>query len=245
MLCEDRVALVTGASGGICRSVALTLAREGASVIVNYRSNEKEAQAVLDCIQKEGGKAIAVQADIQTEKGCQDLVDAGEKEYGRIDICIISPGGGFTPAPFDKLDAEEAILDVTKEVAPAFRLMRLVLPGMYKHKWGRIIGMGQHPTKTYQPAFAHNAAKDARSALLKLAAEGETWSKGITVNNISPSPVEVCKTIKEAIEQCTHGKAWTDRKTTTGQDIAEAIAFLCSEAGRFITGCVLPFDHRD
>jgi len=245
MLCEDRVALVTGSSGGICRSVALTLAREGASAIVNYRSSQDDAQAVVDHIIERNGKAIAVQADVQTEEGCRQLVDAAEKEYGRIDICVISPGGGFNPQPFDKLNVEEAIADVTKEVAPVFWLLRFVLPGMYERKWGRIIGMGQHPTKTYQPAYAHNAAKDSRTALLKLAAEGETWSNGVTVNNISPSPVEVCKTLSEAIEQCNHGEAWTSRRTTSAQDVAEAAAFLCSEAGRFITGCVLPFDHCD
>ena len=245
MLCANRVALVTGGSGGIGRSIALTLAREGASVVVNYCRNEKNAQEIVNHIKGNDGKAIAIQADVQTKEGCRSLIDGAKKEYGQIDICVISPGGGFNPQPFDKLDVEEAIADVRKEVGPVFRLLRALLPGMYKRKWGRIIGMGQHPAKTYQPAYAHNAAKDARTRLLELAADSETWSKGVTVNILAPSPVKVCQTLSEAVEQCDHGAAWISRKTTTGQDVAESAAFLCSERARFITGCVLPFNYYD
>jgi 3-oxoacyl-[acyl-carrier protein] reductase len=244
MLCEDRIALVTGSSGGIGRSIALTLAREGAFVIVNYRKSRNDAQAVEDHINKNGGRAIAIQADIQTEEGCRFLVDESERVFDRIDICIISPGGGFNPQPLDKLDVAEAIIEVTKEITPAFWLLRLVLPGMYSRNWGRILGMSQHPTKYHQPAYAHNAAKAARTGLLLLAAEGESWKNGVTINSIAPGPVAVCKTLSDAIEQCNHGSAWTTRTTTSGQDIAEAVAFLCSESGRFVTGGVLPFSFR-
>lgn len=244
MQCEGRVALVTGSSSGIGRSIALTLAREGATVVVNCRRSVKDADAVVEAIRKRGGKAVAVQADVQTEAGCRELVSATEKACGRIDILVVSPGAGFNPQPFDKLDAAEAIADVSHEVTPAFRLLRLVLPGMYARKWGRIIGMGQHPTKTHRPAYAHNAAKAARVGLFLLAAEGETWANNVTVNVIAPGPVEASKSLQDAIRQCDHGEQWTSRNTTTGQDIAEAVAYLSSEAGRFITGCVLPYGFR-
>ncbi len=241
MQCEDRAALVTGGSSGISRSTALTLAREGASVVVNYRRSKKDADSVVSAIKENGGRAIPVKADIQTEDGSRDLVDAAIKAYKRIDILVISPGGGFNPQPFHRLDAAEAIEGVVHEVTPAFRLMRLVLPKMYRRKWGRVIGMGQHPTKAYQPAYAHNVAKVSRNQLMLLAAEGETWHNGVTVNVIAPGPVDAAKSIEEAVELCNHGKAWSNRTNTSAQDIAETIAFLSSEAGRFITGCVLPF----
>jgi 3-oxoacyl-[acyl-carrier protein] reductase len=244
MICKDRVALVTGGSAGIGRSIALTLAREGASVIVNYRQNRDNAQAVADHIRLNGGQAVAIQADVQTEEGCRFLVEESERAFGRIDICIISPGGGFNPQPLDRLDAADAILEVTKEVTPAFWLLRLVLPGMYERRWGRILGMSQHPTQYHQPAVAHNAAKSARAGLLLLAAEGDTWKNGVTVNALAPGPVSTCQTLSDAVEQCGHGQAWAARTTTSGQDIAEAAAYLCSEAGRFITGGVLPFSFR-
>jgi 3-oxoacyl-[acyl-carrier protein] reductase len=242
MQCEGRVALVTGSSSGISRSTALTLAREGASVVVNYSKSRKDAEEVVAGIEANGGSAISVQADIQSESGCRELVNSTISAFHKIDILVVSPGAGFTPSPFHELDAAEATLDVAKEVAPAFHLMRLALPDMYQRKWGRVVGMGQHLTKAYQPAYAHNAAKNSRTNLFLLAAEGETWANGVTVNVIAPGPVETgVDSIDTAIEFCEHGAGWVDRPNTSAQDIAEAIAFLSSESGRFITGCVLPF----
>lgn len=208
---------------------------------MNCRKSRKDADAVVTAIENSGGRAMAVQADVQTEDGCRALVDATMKAYKRIDILVISPGAGFNPQPFHELDPSEAIADVAQEVTPAFQLMRLVLPAMYKRKWGRIIGMGQHPTKAFQPAYAHNVAKVSRNDLLLLAAEGETWANGVTVNVIAPGPVETAKSLAEAVQLCSHGTKWTGRTNTSAQDIAEAIVFLSSEAGRFITGCALPF----
>ena len=240
-LCEGRVALVTGSSRGIGRSTALTLAREGADVIVNYSKSKGDAESVVAAIEANGQSAASFQADVQTESGCRELVDFAVSTFNRIDILVVSPGSGFTPSPLHELDAADAVMEVTREVAPAFYLMRLVLPGMYQRKWGRVIGMGQHLTKAHQPAYAHNAAKNSRTSLFLVAAEGETWENGVTVNVIAPGPVETTDSVEAAIECCSHGEGWVERQNTSSQDIAEAIAFLSSESGRFITGCVLPF----
>ena len=239
--CEGRVALVTGSSRGIGRSTALTLAREGADVVVNYSRNKGDAEAVVAGIKASRQSAVSFQADVHTESGCRELVDFAISTFNRIDILVVSPGSGFTPSPLHKLDAADAVMEVTKEVAPAFYLMRLVLPGMYQRKWGRVIGMGQHLTKAYQPAYAHNVAKNSRTNLFLIAAEGDTWANGVTVNVIAPGPVETADSVEAAIEYCAHGEGWVGRQNTSSQDIAEAIAFLSSESGRFITGCVLPF----
>jgi NAD(P)-dependent dehydrogenase (short-subunit alcohol dehydrogenase family) len=70
------------------------------------------------------------------------------------------------------------------------------------------------------------------------------WQDGVTVNVIGPGPVPEIGGLEEAIEQCKHGPAWHDRPTTSPQDIAEGVAFLCSEAGNFVSGAVLPYMHR-
>lgn len=70
------------------------------------------------------------------------------------------------------------------------------------------------------------------------------WQNGVTVNCIGPRPVPVIETLEGAIEQCVHGSGWENRSTTSPQDIAEAVVFLCSEAGNFISGAVLPFLYR-
>jgi len=92
-----------------------------------------------------------------------------------------------------------------------------------------------------------------RSIALTLAREGakvvinyrkskdQAWRNGVTVNIIGPGPAAAIESLNEAIEQCNHGPAWHKRSNTSPQDIAESAAFLCSDAGRFITGCTLPF----
>ncbi|MBN1966322.1 MAG: SDR family oxidoreductase, partial [Anaerolineae bacterium] len=127
-------------------------------------------------------------------------------------------------------------------VAPVLHLLPLVLPVMYAQGWGRIIGLITNPHLP-SPAYAYNVAKAARAEVL-LQAQDAAWPHGVTVNAIAPGPVEPLPSLDEAIEQCAHGPAWQQRATTSPQDIAESVAFLCSEAGRFITGCTLPFHFR-
>jgi len=237
---KDKVALVTGSAGkGMGRSIALTLAREGAKVAVNYRTSKDQAQAIVNHIESHASNAIAVEADVFEADDCAHLVDATIEHFGRIDICLVNPGAGWHPEPIDKLDSSAAIEDVRHEVAPFLHLMPLVLPQMYKQKWGRIIGISLLPPYD-SPAYSYNVGKAARvHALLK--ARDQAWRHGVTVNVIAPGPVPAIESLSEAVERCQHGPAWQKRSNTSPQDIAESVAFLCSDAGRFITGCVLPF----
>ena len=240
MKLKDRVALVTGSAGkGMGRSIALTLAREGAKVAVNYRTSKKEAQAIVNHIQSRSGDAIAIEANVFEADDCRNLVNTTIEHFGRIDICVVNPGAGWHPEPIDKLDSSAALEDVHNEVAPFFHLMPIVLPEMYKRKWGRVIGISLLPPYE-SPAYSYNAGKAARTHAL-LRARDQAWRNGVTVNIIGPGPVAAIESLKEAIEQCDHGPAWQNRNNTSPQDIAESVAFLCSDAGRFITGCELPF----
>jgi NAD(P)-dependent dehydrogenase (short-subunit alcohol dehydrogenase family) len=243
MMCEGKTAIVTGAAGnGMGRSIALTLAHEGASVVVNYLTNSDSAAAVVAQIEKQGGRALAVKADVTQQDQCSRLVDGTVEAFGEVDICIIGPGGGWHQEPVDKLDSPAALDDVQKELAPIYYLMPLVLPGMYERKWGRLIAIALVPPYN-SPAYAYNVAKAARAHAL-LTARDAAWTQGVTVNTIGPGPVPGIETLDLAMEQCEHGPAWKDRDTTSPQDIAEGVAFLCSEAGSFISGAVLPYMHR-
>jgi NAD(P)-dependent dehydrogenase (short-subunit alcohol dehydrogenase family) len=237
---KDKVALVTGSAGnGMGRSIALTLAREGAKVVVNYRTSRDQAQAIVNHIESHAGNAIAVEADVFEADDCAHLVDETIEHFGRIDICVVNPGAGWHPEPIDKLDSSAAIEDVQHEVAPFLHLMPLVLPQMYKRKWGRIIGISLLPPYD-SPAYSYNVGKAARTHAL-LQARDQAWRNGVTVNIVAPGPVPAIESLSEAIEQCERGPAWQKRTNTSPQDIAESVAFLCSDAGRFVTGCVLPF----
>jgi NAD(P)-dependent dehydrogenase (short-subunit alcohol dehydrogenase family) len=243
MTCEGKIAVVTGAAGkGMGRSIALTLAREGAKVAVNYRTSEESAKAIVAHIEGRGGEAIAVQADVFEAEGCKKLVDATVERFGRVDICLIGPGGGWHPEPVHQLDAAGALEDARQELAPIYHLMPLVLPGMYKRKWGRLISLALGPPYD-SPAYAYNVGKAARAHAFVLASRG-AWQKGVTMNSIGPGPVGEIESLEEAIELCDHGPAWQKRTNVTPQDVAESVAFLCSEAGSFITGCMVPFAYR-
>ncbi len=242
-MCKGKVALVTGAAGnGMGRSIALTLARQGAAVVVNYRTSRDSAEDIAGHIEHQGGAALACQADVMQQDQCKTLVAATIEAFGKIDICIVGPGAGWHPEPIDTLDSAGALDDAQKELAPIYHLMPLVLPGMYERKWGRWITIALTPPYD-SPAYAYNAAKAARVHATLLARDA-AWAKGVTVNTIGPGPVAPIKGLEEAIEQCQHGPAWRGRTTATPQDIAEGVAFLCSEAGDYISGAILPYLYR-
>jgi len=238
-----RTAIVTGGAGnGMGRSIALTLAREGANVVVNYLTSQDHAGAIVRHIESRGGAAVVCQADVTRQDQCRMLVDIAIRRFGQVDICIINPGAGWHQEPIDKLDSAVALDDARRELAPVYHFMPLVLPGMYRRKWGRVITIALVPPCS-SPAYAYNAAKAARTYATLLARDS-AWRNGVTVNAIGPGPVPALESLDVAIEQCAHGPAWQKRSTTSPQDIAEGVAFLCSESGSFISGVVLPYMFR-
>jgi 3-oxoacyl-[acyl-carrier protein] reductase len=196
------------------RSIALTLAREGAIVAVNYLKSADSAAAIVAHIEGQNGRATAFQADVTEQDSCRMLVDATVAAFGRVDICIIGPGGGWHNESVDNLDSTKALDDARKELAPIYHLMPLVLPGMYERQWGRLIAISLAPPYD-SPAYAYNVAKAARTHAL-LIARDSAWKKNVTVNTIGPGPVAQI----------------------------ESLQLLCSEAGNFISGAVLPFMYR-
>jgi NAD(P)-dependent dehydrogenase (short-subunit alcohol dehydrogenase family) len=240
MECKDKVAIVTGAAGkGMGRSIALTLAREGAKVVVNYLSSAKEAGEIVSYIQQQGGRALAVGTDVFKLEECEAMVEKTTRQFGQVDICIIGPGADWHTETIDKLNVKGALDDMYQEIAPLYNLMSLVLPDMYERRWGRLIGISMALSKR-SPSFAYDAAKASRTHAI-LRARDDAWSHGVTVNIIAPGPVAEVTSLEEAIELCNHGQKWEERNNITPQDIAEGVALLCSEAGRFITGCELPY----
>ena len=132
MTLKHRTAIVTGAAGkGMGRSIALTLARQGANVVVNYRTSADSAQAVVKHITDNGGAAVAFQADVFTADGCKQLVDASIQQFRQVDICIIGPGADWRPGPIHKIEPDPSLQDVQQELAPLFYLMPLLLPRMW------------------------------------------------------------------------------------------------------------------
>ena len=106
------------------RSTALTIAREGGNVVVDYRNRADSAAAIVAHIERQGGHAIACQADVTQPGQCKTLVDTTIDAFGHVDICIIGPGAGWHQESIDKLDSTAALDDAQKELAPNEWLLR-------------------------------------------------------------------------------------------------------------------------
>lgn len=232
----EKVAIITGATGtGIGRSTALSLARDGFKIVLNYRSNETGANQLCQSIAESGVSAIAVKANIFNQKECDLLVDVTMQQFGRIDALIIGPGADWNPEPPDQIKPEKSLQDVIQEVSPIYSFLPKVLPEMEKRKSGRIIAISSNH-KIPSPSYSYNVAKEARSAaILDLAFS--CWEHHITVNVVAPGPVEPIPELEKAREICDDFHKNSDK--LTAQDIAEIISFLCSDKARFITGNVI------
>ena len=235
----ERVALVTGASGsGIGRSVALTLAQQGISVVVNYLHHQQNAESVAEYINRQGGKALPVQGNVFDPADCSRLVETALERFGRVDICVIGPGANWNPEPLEEIDPDRAFQDALQELRPIYNLLPLVLKDMQKRKTGRVVGISSNLTIP-SPAYCYNAAKASRTGAL-LQAVNEAWKLGVTVNVVAPGPVDPFSSLEEAWAFSAHGESWRNRTRVTPQDVADCVAFLCSEEARYLTGCVLP-----
>ncbi len=237
---NGKTAIITGASGsGMGRSIALTMAREGFAIVVNYLKNIKSADEIATYIEDRGGKAMTVQSNIFIKEECEKLVGDTIDFFGRIDVCIIGPGANWNPESLSDLNSIKAIQDINQETTPVYNLLPLLLKNMEKRSWGRIIGIASN-MDIPSPSYSYNAAKIARIETLKLAVS-EAWKKGVTINIIAPGPVDEIPSFKTACDYCDHIEEWNGRKKVTPQDIAEGVAFLCSDSGKYITGCILPY----
>ena len=246
MKCEGKVAIVTGAAGkGMGRSIALTLAREGAKVVVNYRTSEAMANSIVEHICEAGGQATAVQADVTQQADVQRLVATAEESLGPIDILVNNAGGGWDIRDYTKMEPDEWRAVLSGEIDTTLLLLKYVVPGMRERKWGRIIHLGMdrvtHLSNVKYVAPDYCLGKAARSWMTTALGLGE-FPSGITVNCMAPGITPALTTLADSVEYAAHGPGWQGRSDLCPQDVAEGIAFLCSEAGRFITGSELTYE---
>ena len=244
---QDKLALVTGASGGIGSAVARRLAEDGAAVLVHYSSSRKEAEAVVHDIKGAGGEAEAVGADLSRHDGPGALlaqIDGtfGGKFAGRLDVLVNNAGtldfGSLTEATDESFDHLFNL-----NVRAVFQLSREAARRMTKTGWGRIINMGS--------VFGEAAPSPGLSLYCgtKFAVQGLTraWSRdlgpaGVTVNNIQPAliqsgPLPTEGPTFDAMERFTSVHRFGEPK-----EIADAVVFLASPKASFITGASINVD---
>jgi 3-oxoacyl-[acyl-carrier protein] reductase len=186
---KGKVALVTGASRGIGRAVALSLAAQGAALAVNYRERAKEAAEVVAEIEKAGGKAMAIAADVSDGKAVAGMVATVEHELGPVDVLVNNAGLAIIRG-IDELTEDEFDQTIAVNLKSAFLCTKAVLPGMRKRKWGRIVNISSGAARGAGGIGPHYNASKAGMEGLTRGYAARVVKDGVTVNAVAPSLIE-------------------------------------------------------
>ena len=184
-----RTALVTGASRGIGRAVAFSLAEAGAAVAVNYRERAADARDVVAAIQRDGGEAMDVAADVSDARAVAEMVAAVEHELGPVDVLVNNAGLAIIRG-IDDLTEEEFDRTIAVNLKSAFLCTKAVLPGMRARKWGRIVNISSGAARGAGGIGPHYNASKAGMEGLTRGYAARVVKDGVTVNAVAPSLIE-------------------------------------------------------
>ncbi|HWR38666.1 MAG TPA: 3-oxoacyl-[acyl-carrier-protein] reductase [Patescibacteria group bacterium] len=239
---DGKVALVTGASRGIGRAVALSLAKAGAKVVVNYAGNALAAENVRQMIVDNGGEAIAVQADVADGASVEAMVKQVMDAYGRIDI-LVNNAGITRDGLLMRMKDEDWDAVMNTNLKGVFYCTKAVSRVMMKQKSGRIVNMTSVVGLMGNPGQANYSAAKAGVIGFTKAMAKELASRGITVNAIAPGYITTDMTagLPEQVKTDLADKIPLNRLGTP-EDIANATLFLASDAAGYITGQTLQVD---
>jgi 3-oxoacyl-[acyl-carrier protein] reductase len=232
---EGRVAIVTGAGRNIGRGIALALADGGAAVVVNARSNLKEAQAVAAEIERAGGKALAVTADVADADAVNKMVAAAAEKFGRIDILVNNAAVRVEQA-FEGMTLAQWRAVTSIILDGAFNCVQACLPHLKKSGAGVIINIGGLSAHTGAARRPHVVAAKAGLIGLTRALAHELASDKIRVNTVTPGLMSAPRPAGQPEPQ--HHSLVQSLAGRRGEpaDIAAAVRFLCGPGASFVTG---------
>ncbi len=237
-----KTALVTGAGRGIGREIALTLAKEGAFVIVNYNGSEQRASDTVKEIEEAGGKAAAYGCDVSDFTACGEMIADIIKKYGRIDILVNN--AGITRDNLLMRMSEEEFDEVIRiNLKGCFNTIRHASRYFLKQRSGRIINISSVTGIMGNAGQANYCASKAGVIGLTKSVARELGSRGITVNVIAPGFIEteMTENLPEALKESMKEQTLLKRSGST-LEVAKTAAFLASEGAAYITGQVISVD---
>lgn len=239
---NEKIALVTGASRGIGRAIAVKLASMGAYVIVNYNGSKDKADETVKMIEDNGGKAEAVAFSVASEEACKNAIDELLKKHGRIDILVNNAGITRDKLLMAMSDEDyDAVLDTN--LKGAFHTMKFLSRNFLKLKYGKIINIASVSGILGNPGQANYSASKAGLIGMTKSVAREYATKGICVNAVAPGFIgtDMVEKMSEAtLEAATANIPM--KKIGKPEDIANAVAFLASPESDYITGQVLCVD---
>ena len=242
MLLDGKVALVTGASRGIGRAIALKLAAEGAKVAINYAGNTAKAEEVKAEIEKNGGEAILVQADVADSAAVEAMVNATVEAFGQIDI-LVNNAGITRDGLMMRMKDEDFDAVINTNLKGVFYCTKLVSKLMMNKRSGRIINMASVVGLMGNAGQTNYAAAKAGVIGFSKSAAKELAARGITVNMVAPGFIDTDMTaaMTDKAKEMTLTGIPLNRMGTP-EDVANAVAFLVSDNASYITGQVINVD---
>jgi 3-oxoacyl-[acyl-carrier protein] reductase len=235
----ERSALVTGASRGIGAAIARALAADGWAVGVNYRSDRSAADAVVAGIEDDGGRALALEADIAEPSSAERLFSQLESHFDRPVLALVNNAGitadDLTPSLAD--EAWDSVIET--DLSAAFRMTRRALKPMLRARAGRIVNIASVSGLRANPGQANYAAAKAGLIAFTKTAAVEVARRGITVNAVAPGLIDTEMTADLSDELLAHVPA---RRPGTPEEVAACVRFLVSDEASYVTGAVLSVD---
>ena len=234
---DGKVALVTGAAGGIGEAVAVSFAQKGAKVVV-ADIDEENGKSVVEQIQEEGGEAIFLKVDVSDHEGVKKMVEDTVDAFGRLDCAVNNAGIGGAQANTGEYAIEDWLQVIDINLNGVFYCMRYEIPQMLKQGGGAIVNMSSIlGTDAFEKTSAYTASKHGVIGLTKTAAL-DYAKQGIRVNSVGPAFISTPMVTKGFNNEELQGIMALHAMGRLGepQEVAEMVTFLCSDKASFITG---------
>lgn len=239
---KGKCAIITGASRGLGKAIALKLASLGANIVLNYRSSEKEAQEVETEIKEMGVEVLSVKGDISKVEDVENLIAVAKEKFGNIDIMVNN--AGITKDNLILRMKEEdfdTVIDVN--LKGVFNCLKAITPIMVKQKGGKIINISSVVGLTGNAGQVNYAASKAGVIGMTKSLAREVGSRGITVNAVAPGFIETDMTheLSDKVKEESK-KNIPLKKFGKPEDVANVVAFLAGEGSDYVTGQVIQVD---